>query len=264
MSDQEFADKRVVVTGAAGVFGRWIAHSFAAQNSRLCLSDYREERLTALANELSLTEDEVIIHPANLNHPNSIDALARLIEERWGAADIVINNAGIYPRRMLLEMSAEEWNEILNVNLTAPFLITQKLASLMIKEKVSGSVINITSGAASTTSAQSGHYSTSKAGLAMLTRAFALELAPYQIRVNAVSPGFSPGSEVSLLTDEYTKNMIDTIPLGRTSGPHDAPEAIMFLCSERASFITGTTLSVDGGRSAGTFRRTDNPSKEGL
>jgi 3-oxoacyl-[acyl-carrier protein] reductase len=85
----------------------------------------------------------------------------------------------------------------------------------------------------------------------MLTRTYALELAPYGIRVNVVNPGFAPGSEVSRLDEDYVEMMIRTIPLGRTSGPHDSSEAVLFRCSDRASYITGTTLTVDGGRSAG-------------
>lgn len=142
----------------------------------------------------------------------------------------------------------------MDVNLTAPFLLTRDLARLMIKDQVRGAVVNITSAAANTTRLGSGHYSTSKAGLAMLTRAYALELAPHGIRVNAVSPGFAPGSKVSTLDDHYIATVEASIPLGRTSGPCDAAEAVLFLCSKRASYITGTTLTVDGGRSAGTFK----------
>ena len=254
MQDGEFAGKRVVLTGAAGVFGGWMARAFAERGAVLCLSDSRAEPLNQLIDRLSAGTGEHIRHVTNLEDPASIESLVRLVEERWSAPDILVNNAGIYPNRLLLEMPLKEWNGVMDVNLTAPFLLTQGLARQMVKGGIAGSIVNITSGAAYTTSAGAGHYSTSKAGLAMLTRAFALELSPHRIRVNAVSPGFAPGSEVSPLADTYVEAMKDTIPLGRTSGPKDAPEAVLFLCSESASYITGTTVTVDGGRSAGNLR----------
>jgi 3-oxoacyl-[acyl-carrier protein] reductase len=256
MSDsQEFYGKRVVITGAAGIFGTWIARAFASKGARLCLCDIREEELLKLASEPIFQETEVIVQQTNLTSPSSIDQLVNLIEDTWSAPDILINNAGIYPRHVLLEMSLEDWEQTINVNVTAPFLLTQKLAKLMIQEEVKGSIINISSGASSETSIGGGHYSTSKAAVAMLTRSFSLELAPFGIRVNAVAPGFAPGSEVSHLSEDYIAKMVESIPLGRTSGPNDAPEAILFLCSEKASFMTGSTIVVDGGRTAGKYKR---------
>lgn len=248
-----FRGARVVVTGAAGVHGAWIAEAFAAQGARLLLSDVRPAELHALALRLAPTTAEVLEHPTDLADGASLGALVALVRERWGAADILVNNAGIYPREPLLDLPTEQWDRVLAINLTAPFVLMRDLAGLMIAADVHGAIVNITSTAAETTSVGSGHYSASKAALAMITRAFALELASHQIRVNAVAPGFAPGSAVSPLTDEYARRMVESIPLGRTSGPRDASEAVLFLCSERASFITGTTIHVDGGRSAGTF-----------
>ncbi|UOF88992.1 SDR family oxidoreductase [Fodinisporobacter ferrooxydans] len=262
MSDKQFIGKRVVITGAAGVIGQWITKAFAKQGASLCISDIRKEELIKLANDPDLAGSDVILHATDLRDPNSINELVELIQVRWRAADIVINNAGIYPSQELIHMTNEEWDEVLDVNLRAPFLLTRELAKVMIQNRIKGSIINMSSGAATTTRIGGGHYSVSKAGLAMLTRAFALELAPYQIRVNAVGPGFAPGSEVSPLSENYIQTMISGIPLGRTSGPDDAPEAILFLCSERASFITGATLPVDGGRSAGNFKLPKSFSEE--
>lgn len=254
MQDSEFAGKKVVLTGAAGVFGKWTARAFAERGAVLCLSDVREEPLRELAADLPAEAGEHLTHVTDLETPDSIEDLVRLVEGRWSAPDVLVNNAGIYPNKLLLDMGLDDWNGVMDVNLTAPFLLTRGMAQLMVEQGASGSVVNVTSGAAYTTSAGAGHYSTSKAGLAMLTRAFALELSGQGIRVNAVSPGFAPGSEVSRLADAYVEAMVETIPLGRTSGPGDAPEAILFLCSESASYITGTTITVDGGRSAGNLR----------
>ncbi|MBM3549830.1 MAG: SDR family oxidoreductase, partial [Alphaproteobacteria bacterium] len=147
----------------------------------------------------------------------------------------------------------EAYDEMMDVNLRAPFLMSRDMANLMVKRKVKGSIVNISSGAARRMAMGSVIYCTSKTAIDRLTKGFALELAPLGIRVNAVEPGFVPGSEVSALSDEYVTAMIARIPMGRASGPKDAPAAIMFLCSEEADFITGATIAVDGGNSIGTF-----------
>lgn len=251
----QFRAKKVVITGAAGIFGRWIAESFAKAGAKLCLSDIREEELKAMLQLPTLQQSEVWYHRTDLTDPRQIQQLAAEVAARWTAPDILINNAGVYQREQLMDMSLEQWQASIGVNVTAPFLLTQLLAKQMIAEGIRGSIINISSGAAYTTQIGGGHYSVGKAALAMLTRAYALELAPYRIRVNSVIPGFAPGSEVSALSEEYVQNMIAQIPLGRTSGPDDAPQAILYLCSEAASFVTGSTLHVDGGKSAGTYRK---------
>jgi 3-oxoacyl-[acyl-carrier protein] reductase len=122
-------------------------------------------------------------------------------------------------------------------------------------------VVNIGSGAARRTTRTGGVYAASKAALEMLTRALALEAGEAGIRVVAVGPGFAPGSEVSALPDDHVAKMRASIPLGRTSGPDDAPAAILWLCSGAASFVTGTTLDVDGGRTAGDFVPTDGSAR---
>lgn len=252
----DLSGKRVVITGAAGVHGAWIAEAFAAQGSRLLLSDVRASELGSLARRLGALAGEVIEHVTDLTDEVSIADLVQIIRDRWGAPDILVNNAGIYPRATLLDLATEQWDRVLSVNLRAPFILTRDLAGLMIAAGVRGAIVNIGSGAAEgASSGGAAHYAVSKAGLATLSKFFALALAPHGIRVNTISPGFAPGSAVSQLSDEYVAKMIETIPLGRTSGPHDASEAVLFLCSDRSAFVTGANLAVDGGRSAGTFKR---------
>lgn len=245
--------QRVLITGAAGVFGTWISEAFARQGARLLLSDARPEPLQRLADRLAGEGAEVTTHRADLEREEQIAGLADACGSLWGTADVLVNNAGVYPRGRMLRISRAEFERIIAINLFAPFQLSQAIAGQMVEHAVHGSIVNISSGAALSTRPGGGPYSTSKAALAMLTRAFALELAPASIRVNAVAPGFAPGSEVSALDATYVEKMTRTIPLGRTSGPRDAPEAVLFLCSEQASFITGATITVDGGRTAGTF-----------
>lgn len=136
----------------------------------------------------------------------------------------------------------------------APFLLTQGMARLMIAHKVQGSVVNISSGAARRARAGQTHYASSKAAIEALTRSCAIELAPYGIRVNAVGPGFASHRDADAPISDDLTTMWQSIPLGRESGPHDASEAILFVSSSNASYITGTTIVVDGGRGAGQFK----------
>ena len=248
-----FKDKGVVVTGAAGVFGRWIAAAFAREGARLCLSDNRRDAAEALAAELSLDAARTLVHGTELTDEASIRDLTATVRDAWGAPDIVVNNAGIYPKGGLLDLPTDAWDRIFDINLRAPFLITREMAKLMIDQGVKGAFVNVSSGASRQMRNGSVPYCTSKTALERLTKGFALELAPYGIRMNAVEPGFAPGSVVSPLSDDYVERMKARIPLGRTSGPDDAPDAILYLCSPKASFITGTVLSVDGGNSIGTY-----------
>jgi 3-oxoacyl-[acyl-carrier protein] reductase len=247
-ASRPFAGARVVITGAGGIFGRRITAAFARAGARLCLSDPRADVLDRLPAELDLPRDATLRHATELRDAASIQELVRLVAGAWQAPDIVVNNAGVYPRSHLLDVPVEEWDRIMDVNLRAPFILTREMARLMIAAGVHGSVVNITSGAAQRVRTGSVPYGVSKAALERLTAGLALELAPHRIRVNAVSPGFV----VSPLPPEYVEAMLARIPLGRASGPDDAPNAILFLCSPQASFITGATLAVDGGNGLGT------------
>lgn len=248
----ELATKRVVVTGAVGVIGGWIADAFAGCGSRLLLCDARHDRLAALVESGRWGDaSQVEVHGCDLTDTASLSGLVDRIGDTFGAPDIVVNNAGIYPHGPLLDLATEDWQEVLDVNLTAPFVITRDTARLMISEGAEGSIVNIASGAAVTVAPGGVAYSVSKAALAMFTRGAALELAPHRIRVNAVGPGFAPGSEVSELDDAYIERMLSRIPLGRTSGPGDAASMVLYLASSAASFITGALFHVDGGRVAG-------------
>lgn len=249
----EFEGKRVVVTGAAGVIGRWIAEAFLREGARVCLADMRGEAARAILAENGTPADRAFVQETDLMREDSIEALAGAVKARWGAADIVVNNAGIYPKGGMLDLPTAEFDRIMGVNLRAPFLVTKAFANQMIAAGVKGSFVFISSGAARQMRNGSVPYCTSKTAEERLMKGWALELAPYGIRSNAVEPGFAPGSVVSPLKPDYVEGMAKRIPLGRTSGPGDAPEAVLYLCSARAGFITGTAIAVDGGNSIGTY-----------
>lgn len=250
----DFTDRRVVITGAAGVIGGWIAGAFARAGARLCLSDIRAEALGGRIAELGRDPETILLHATDLMEESSVDELVELVRRHWGAPDIVVNNAGVYPRGpRLVDLPLAEWDRIMGVNVRAPFLVSRGMARLMIASGIGGTIIMIGSGAARQMRATSVAYCTSKTAVERLAKGLALELAPHRIRVNVVEPGFAPGSTASPLPEDYVAKMRARIPLGRTSGPDDASSAVLYLCSSVAGFITGAVLSVDGGNSIGTF-----------
>jgi len=248
---EEFSGRKIVLTGACGVIGRWIAMAFAEAGARLCLTDRRPEALERLAAELP--GDDHIIHRTELTDERSIASLIDFVVTEWRAPELLINNAGIYPSGFLLDAGATEWDRIMDINLRAPFLLSQGLAKAMIAARCEGNIINISSGASRKMRRSVVPYCVSKSALDRLTKGLALELAEYSIRVNAVEPGFAAGSEVSPLSEDHVRSVISAIPLGRASQPLDAPAAIAFLASSGASYITGATLAVDGGNSIGSL-----------
>ncbi|GAA3732667.1 SDR family NAD(P)-dependent oxidoreductase [Streptomyces tremellae] len=248
MPENAFAGTRVVVTGAAGIFGTWIAEAFAAAGADLLLTDAREEPLAELAGRLGARH-----LAADLADPEGLAALGDAVAGTWEAPDVLVNNAGLYPRTPLAATEPAAVRRILDVNVVALFELSRRAVDAMVAAGVPGRIVNISSGAAVRPGAGGSVYAASKAAVETLTRSLALEVARHGIRVNAVQPGFAPGSEVSALTEDHVRAMRDRIPLGRTSGPHDAPAAVLWLASDDASFVTGATLAVDGGRTAGDY-----------
>jgi 3-oxoacyl-[acyl-carrier protein] reductase len=250
----EYDGIRVVVTGAAGVFGTWIAEAFAAAGADLLLTDARPEPLAALAGRLGARQ--VV---ADLAEPDGLRRAAAAVAGTWDSPEVLVNNAGLYPRTPIADTEPEQVRRILDVNVTAPFELSRAAIASMVAARVPGRIVNISSGAALRPGAGGSVYAASKAALESLTRSMALETARYGIRINAVQPGFAPGSEVNSLSATHIASMRARIPLGRTSGPRDAAAAVLWLASEEASFVTGTTLAVDGGRTAGDFTAPTEP-----
>ncbi|WP_158743081.1 SDR family NAD(P)-dependent oxidoreductase [Acidisphaera sp. L21] len=252
MKTDSFAGQGVVITGACGIYGTWIAAAFAHAGARLCLADRDPAALKATLAELSPAPGSFTV-PGDLTTDADLAALSARLGEEWGAPDILVNNAGVYPSGFLLDIDAAEWDRIMDLNVRTPFLLTQQIAKLMIAQQRPGVVINISSGAARKMRRSVVPYCLSKTALDRLTKGYALELAEYGIRVNAVEPGFAAGSTSSPLTEAHVKATVAGIPLGRASNAEDAANAVLFLCSPAASYITGTSIAVDGGNSIGTL-----------
>src|ERR1019366_8058256 len=145
----QFQDKKVVVTGAAGIYGGWIAGAFAKTGARLCLSDFRRDKLDGVAARLGLDPARTLLHGTQLTDSSSIREVSLVVASEWGAPDIVVNNAGVYPRTgVLLNLDEREFDRIMRVNVRAPFLVVKEMAKLMIERNVAGAFVNIGSGAA--------------------------------------------------------------------------------------------------------------------
>ncbi len=249
---QDLAGMRAVVTGADGVLGRWIAQTLSEVGVTLCLTDIDPAPLAPLLASLRPDPRSFTV-AADLRGDAGIAAVVEAVGARWGSADILVNNAGLYPSGFLLDIDGTEWDRIFDVNLRAPFLLTQGIARQMIAAKTKGSVINISSGASRRMRRTVVPYCTSKTALDRLTKGFALELAEFGIRVNALEPGFAAGSTSSVLPDEHIAATADAIPLGRPTTPEDLGNALLFLASPAAGYVTGATLTVDGGISIGSM-----------
>ena len=237
----EFEGRRVVVTGAAGVMGRALVDHFAGAGAEVCSVDLSTEALSGFAVAADLTTDE------------GLSALLEAVADRWGAPEVVINNAAIYPSSFLLDMEVADWDRIMDLNVRAPFVLMRGFALQMIEAGVAGNFINISSGAARKMRRTAVTYSMSKTALDRMTKGFAVELAEYGIRVNCLEPGFAAGSSVSKLSQEHIDRVIAGIPLGAPTGPEDVGQAALYLASKAAKNVTGTSLAVDGGNSAGTM-----------
>lgn len=247
--------QKAVLTGAGGVIGRWLARGLREAGADLCLTDTGPEALNGVLADLGTLGlgSAGFTHPADLTDPAQVRGLADEVDARWGAPDILVNNAGIYPSAFLLDTSDAEWDLMFDINLRAPFLLTRDLARLMVAAGKRGSIVNISSGGAKRARRTAVAYCTSKVALDRLSEGFALELAEYGIRVNTLYPGFAAGSGVTSLTDAHVQTVSTANPMGRPTEAQDLIGPLVFLCSEEARFITGATLAVDGGGSAGVM-----------
>jgi 3-oxoacyl-[acyl-carrier protein] reductase len=248
--DDEFRGRSVVVTGATGIYGRMLVEAFAAEGARICATDRDAAALDALAAEVAMPDGSFVL-ATELTEDAGLTALIDAVGARFGAPDIVLNNAGIYPSGFLLDIDVAEWDRIFDVNLRAPFVLSVGFAKQMIAHGVGGRIINVSSGASRRMRKTVVPYCTSKTALDRLTKGLALELAEYGITVNAFEPGFAAGSAASALAEEHVKKATAAVPLGRPTLASDVIPAVFYLASAAGAYVTGSTLTVDGGHSIG-------------
>ena len=235
-----FSNRTVVITGAAGRIGRGTAREFAKHGVKLCLADINMEQLNAFADELRQQGNEVHSVYMDVSDLNSIEQAAETIFQKCGRVDILINNAGAWPRGSALVCKDEDWQAILNLNLNSVFRLS-KIFGQKMKDQQYGRIINLASIAGEVGLPEMCAYSVAKAGVIMLTKTMAMELAKCGVTVNSVSPG--------MILDE--KKDCQGTWLGRSGTGDEVANAIVFLAADESGYITGTDLPVDGGRTLG-------------
>ncbi len=238
--------KVALVTGAARGIGLAVAKRFLADGWRVALLDIRGELLENSVAAIA-KPDVAMAMTCDVSDANAVAVTFAAIERRFGRLDALINNAGVAVFAPLMETSQADWNRVIEVNLTGPFLCSKAAVPLM-REHGGGAIVNITSISGLRASTLRSAYGTSKAGLAHLTKQFAVELASLGIRVNGVAPGpVDTAMAKAVHSAEIRADYHDAIPLNRYGLEEELAEAVFFLCSDRASYITGQILAVDGG-----------------
>ena len=238
--------KVALVTGAARGIGLAIAKRFLAEGWRVALLDIKGALVATSVAALARADDTLAL-TCDVTDATAVGAAVAQIEQRFGRLDALINNAGVAVFAPIMETSDADWGRVLGVNLTGPFLCTKAAVPVM-RHQGGGAIVNITSISGLRASTLRSAYGTSKAGLAHLTKQLAVELAELGIRVNGVAPGpVETAMAKAVHSREIRADYHDAIPLNRYGLEEELAEAVFFLCSERASYITGQVLAVDGG-----------------
>lgn len=251
----EFLNKVVIVTGAAGGIGRAACKKFAEAGANVVLVDLNMEALEKTANELELQHGKYLLISANVTKEADVENYVKQTTEKFGGIDVFFNNAGIEgPLQLLGDYSEEGLNQVLDVNVKGVFFGLKHVINVM-KEQRAGTIINTASAGAKAAIPFSSAYIASKAAVIGLTKAAAIEYSEFGIRVNAICPGptntrFMRSVESTLSPDNpegYQAAVRESVPLGRYAEPSDIAETVLFLASERASYITGSDVDVEGG-----------------
>ncbi|MEP3635251.1 MAG: 3-oxoacyl-[acyl-carrier-protein] reductase [Shimia thalassica] len=239
----DLTGKTALVTGASGGIGGEIAKTLHAAGATVGLSGTRVEPLEALAAELG---ERAHVLPCNLSDSEAVDALPKQAIEAMGRLDILVNNAGITRDQIFMRMSDEEWQSVLDVNLTSTMRLCRGVMRPMMKARW-GRIINISSIVGATGNPGQANYAASKAGMVGLTKSIAYEVASRGITANAVAPGFIATAMTEKLTDEQKDKINVQIPAARMGAPEEIAAAVLYLASNEAGYVTGSTLHVNGG-----------------
>lgn len=249
----EFAGKVAIVAGAASGISRVILTRFAHAGARTVLVDMDDEWGERVARELTNQGHEVLFVHTDVRESGQVNAMVSQAVERFGRIDILVHGAGVGVHKEIVDLSDEEWDLQVNVQLRGAFLLSRAVARQLITQGEGGRIILIGSTSGNNARPNSGPHAASKAGEIQLARVMAQELGRYGITSNVVSPGLTDISNISrtIQAPEYQEVFVTQVPLGRLGEPDEIADAVLFIASDKARFITGQVLCVDGGYSAG-------------
>lgn len=239
----DLSGKSALVTGASGGIGADIARALHGAGAKVALSGTRTGPLEELAAELG---ERAFVCPANLSDPASVEALPKAAAEAMGGVDILVNNAGITRDNLFMRMSDEEWQSVIDVNLTASFRLMRGVLRGMMKARW-GRIVSVSSIVGATGNPGQGNYAATKAGLVGMSKSLAYEVASRGITVNCVAPGFIATAMTDKLNDEQKGKILAQIPAAKMGTPGDIAAAVLYLASPEAGYVTGATLHVNGG-----------------
>jgi len=240
----ELQDKVALVTGGSRGIGLAIAKELALAGARVAVVARHQEGAVKAATQLHGTGHEGF--GCDVSSKSDVDGLTKIVTEHLGVVQILVNNAGIARDNIFIRMTKEQWDEVLDINLTGVFNVTKAFARKMLKTK-DASILNISSVVGLTGNAGQANYSASKAGLIGLTKSLAKELASRNVRCNAITPGFIESDMTDVLPESVTNDLSSKIPLGYFGAPSDVAGLARFLSGPYARYITGQVISVDGG-----------------
>src|SRR5882762_10092978 len=235
-----------LVTGASQGIGRSCALKLASIGATVALAARNPEKLNELVREITGAGGKAAAFPVDVGDEAQIKSACQAAITQFGKIDILVNNAGITRDQLVIRMKRSDWDAVLSTNLTSAYLCIQQVIGTMLKQRW-GRIINITSVFGQMGQAGQANYAASKAGLIGLTMAIAREVGSRSITCNAVAPGFIETAMTASLGDEFKQNAVKQIPLGRVGSPDDVANAVAFLASDEASYITGHVLNVNGG-----------------
>ena len=246
-------DKVAIVTGAARGIGAKIAVKLASEGAKVAVVDLKAEWCEETVAAVAAAGSEAIALGCNVADSSEVDACVKEVIAKFGKVDIMVNNAGITKDGLLMRMSDEDWDAVLNVNLKGTFLFTRAVSRPMMKNKgadgqpCGGAIVNISSVVGITGNAGQANYTASKGGVIALTKTVAKELGSRLVRCNAVAPGFIRSQMTDVLPDDVKKQYADTIPLKRFGEGADIANAVAWLASDEASYVSGQVIGVNGG-----------------
>lgn len=242
----DLSGKTAIVTGASRGIGKEIALALAASGAKVACVARSADKLQETADEIAATGGTAEVHPCDVTDSEAVSKLVDGLAESWGQVDIVVNNAGITKDTLIPRMSDEDWDTVILTNLRSVFLFTRAASQVMMRKRT-GRIINISSVSGLMGNPGQANYSASKAGIIGLTRTVARELAGRKITVNAVCPGFIASDMTAAMgpaLDEFVKK---EIPAKRLGEAHEVADAVLYLASDSAAYITGEVITIDGG-----------------